>query len=108
MSRVYKIVALVIIAIVLVPSIFIGACVVQAKRYKRGHTQVETGQSKQNVVDALGQPSEVQGCYGPVYFEGKVTGECATKYYYHSFLESWGVLFDKDGKVIGKFYNVSG
>jgi hypothetical protein len=27
---------------------------------------------------------------------------------YYSFLEQWGVFLDKDGNVIGKYYNVSG
>ena len=65
MSRVYKIVSSVILVIILVPSILIGACVVRVKRYERKYAQVEAGQSKQSVVDALGEPSDVQGCYGP-------------------------------------------
>ena len=108
MARAYKIVVVVILVIILAPSVMIGACVVRARRYSRGHEQVEIGQTKRSVVDALGEPSEVQVCSGPVYTDGKVTGECAEKYYYHSFLESWGVLFDREGNVIGKFYHVSG
>ena len=86
----------------------VGACVIRERRYSRGFEQIEVGQTKRSVVDALGEPSEVQVCHGPVDADGEVTGECADKYYYHSFLESWGVLLDRDGKVIGKFYHVSG
>src|SRR5215218_9637680 len=105
MVRAYRIVALVILVIILAPAVMIGACVMRETRYSRGFEQIEIGQTKRGVVDALGEPSEVQVCYGPIYTEGKVAGECAEKYYYHSFLESWGVLLDRDGKVIGKFHH---
>ena len=93
---------------ILVPSAMIGACVIREGRYSRGFEQIEIGQTKQSVIDALGEPSEVQVCHGPVNRDGKVTGDCAEEYYYHSFLVSWGFLLDRDGKVIGKFHHVSG
>jgi hypothetical protein len=108
MVRTHRIVALVVLVIILAPSAMIGACVIREGRYNRGYERVEVGQARWNVVDALGEPSEVQVCSGPVDMDGKVTGDCAEKYYYHSFLVSWGILLDRDGKVIGKFHHVSG
>jgi hypothetical protein len=108
MTKEYKVFIYVILAFVLIPLLAVGACVVREKRYERGYAQLDLGDTKRDVAQLLGEPAEVQVCDGPVYSDGKVTGECAEKYYYHSFLESWGVLFDKDGRVIGKFYNVSG
>jgi hypothetical protein len=108
MVRAYKIEALVILVIILVPSAMIGACAIRERRYRRGFEQIEVGQTKRGVVDALGEPSEVQVCSGPVYRDGKVTGECAETYYYHSFLVSRGFLLDRGGKVVGKFHHVSG
>ena len=108
MTRASKIVASVILAGILVPSILIGACVVRAKQYGRAYAQVEIGQPQQKIIDTMGNPSEIQSCDGPIYLEGKIIGECAERYIYHSFMEDWGVFFDKNGNVIGKYYNVSG
>lgn len=77
----------------------IGACVVKAKRYERGYAQLGVGDTKRDVTQLLGEPSEVEPCYA---------GEkCAEVYVYYSFMERWGVVFDRDGKVVDKYYNVS-
>ena len=108
MRKDYKVVTYVVLALIILPSALIGARAVRAKRWERGYARIEVGQSKQKVVDSLGEPSEIRRCGGHVYSDGRVTGECAETYLYRSFLEDWVVFIDKDGNVIGKSYNVSG
>ena len=80
----------------------------RAKQYDRGYAQVAMGQPKQRVIEAMGKPSEIEGCDRPVYSGGKVAGQCYQTMVYYSFLEKWVVVLDRDGNVIGKYYNVSG
>jgi hypothetical protein len=108
MAKAKKIILCVIVAVILLPLIRIGACVVREKRYERGYAQIEPGDSKKDVVELLGEPGEVLGCSGPVYYNGRVTGECAEEYGYYTFLEEWWIILDKDGKVLVKSYSVSG
>ena len=56
---------------------------------------------KRDVTQLLGEPSEIEGC-SPGGDE-----KCAEVYEYSSFTERWGFNFDRDGKVIHKWYNVS-
>ena len=106
--RAYKILTVVVLAVILVPSLLIGGCYVRAKQYGRGYSQVAMGQPKQRVIEAMGKPSEIEACDGPVYADGKVAGQCSETMVYYAFLEKWGVFLDKNGNVIGKYYNVSG
>ena len=108
MAKANKIILCVTLAVIILPLIRIGACVVRGTRYERGYARIEAGASKRGVEELLGEPTEVLSCSGPVSFGGKVTGECAEEYGYSSFLEEWWIIFDKDGKVLGKFYSVSG
>jgi hypothetical protein len=55
--------------------------------YGRGYAQVTTGQSKESVIETMGQPSEVEACDRKVYFDGKFVGQCSETMVYHSFLE---------------------
>ena len=108
MAKANKIISCVTVTVIILPLILIGACVVKEKRYERGYARVEVGDSRKDVERLLGEPAEVQSCSGPVNFGGRVTGECAKEYVYYSFLEEWWIIFDKDGKVLGKLYSVSG
>ena len=108
MAKANKIILCVIAAVIILPLIRIGACVVREKRYERGYARIGPGDSKKDVVEMLGEPGEVLSCSGPIHFGGRVTGECSEEYGYSSFLEEWWIIFDKDGKVLGKFYSVSG
>ena len=111
MAKTYtKIIIYTALAIVIAALTFIGACVVRAKKYERGYAQVGVGESKQKVVALLGDPSEIENCH---YFIHSGVNErdkerCVEMYWYRSFLEDWVFVFDKDGKVISKFYNISG
>ena len=99
MAKVSRILVYVALMTVIVPLFFIGACVVKAKRYESGFARVAVGDSKQKVIDLLGEPSEVEGCYADE--------KCADVFVYYSFMERRGFIFDNGGKVINKYYNVS-
>jgi len=79
-----------------------------AKREKivSSFANVQTGDTKQTVVQRLGQPDEVENCYDSRSNE-EPTNKCVETYWYMSFLERWGFSFNKDGKVIDKTHNVS-
>jgi hypothetical protein len=99
MAKAHRIIICVVLAVVLVPLAYVGACSVKAKRYERGYAQVGVGDTKRDVTQLLGEPSEVERCY---------SGEgCAEVYVYNSFMERWGFVLDGDGKVVHKYYNVS-
>jgi len=81
-------------------------CTVRAHRFKAGYTAVQVGDSKDEVIEQLGQPPEITPCFHPKS-ESELERKCADEFWYYSFLERWGISFDKGGRVIHKAYNVS-
>ena len=105
--RASRIIATLGIAILVAPLWMIGSWYVRKRGYERNYATVVEGQSEQNVVTTMGQPDERELCQGPVYSNGKMTGQCSERLVYYSFMERWGVVLDKNGTVVAKYYNVS-
>jgi len=98
------------LVLVLLVSIIVLAgpvrCTVRANRFKAGYEAVQVGDSKDEVITQLGQPAEIAPCFHPSS-ESELQRKCADEFWYYSFLQRWGISFDKDERVIHKTYNVS-
>ncbi len=104
MAKTHKIVILVISAIVIV-SALIGFYIVRSEQYERGFSQLEIGQSKQMVIGLMGNASEKRSCSFPIYDSNKnYVGDCSEIFSYRSFYQQWELAFDRNGKVIEKYY----
>ena len=81
--------------------VFAG-CALSKEELEERFLKVETGQAKNEVIKLLGDPTEVEYCR-------PVPGEtpCAENLRYIRFMETWGVLVDGEGKVTGKYLQVS-
>jgi hypothetical protein len=79
---------------------------VRKKKLTTTFAKVQVGDTKESVVQTLGQPEEVENCYDSRSNE-ELTKRCVETYWYMTFLERWGFSFNKDGKVIDKTHNVS-
>ena len=91
--------------IVIVLSAFTYSCHAKREKLKTGFDRVQIGDTKQTVVQVLGQPEEVENCYS----DPRVVDpdkRCVETYWYKSFLERRGVSLNKDGRVVYKGYNV--
>lgn len=108
MTRPYRIGLAVILVIIVVPALIVGGILFLSRSYKKGFDKITFGLSKQNVSELMGEPSKIEACNGPSYSYGEVIGYCAAEYRYYLFIETWGIILDKDGKVIGKYYHVLG
>ena len=79
---------------------------VRLQRFKAGFERIQVGDTKEQVINQLGQPAEVSPCFHP-RDETELSRKCAEDFWYYSFMERWGVSFDADGKVIYTNYSVS-
>lgn len=79
---------------------------VRSHRFESAFDAVQVGDSKDEVIKQCGQPDENSPCFHPSA-ESELQRICADEFWYYSFLERWGISFDKQGKVIAKTYNVS-
>ena len=99
-----------VLVLVLLVSIILLAgpvrCTVRANRFKAGYEAVQVGDSKDEVIKQLGQPAEIAPCYHPSS-ESELQRKCFDEFWYYSFLQRWGISFDKDERVIHKTYSVS-
>ena len=85
---------------------FLTGWYVRLQRLKAGFEKVEVGETKDQVIEQLGQPHEVSPCFHPRE-ETELGKKCVDVFWYYSFLERWGVSFDSDGRVIHTNYSVS-
>jgi hypothetical protein len=77
-------------------------------RWQRGCPQIAVGDSEQRVLEIMGKPNEIKDCERPRYSGNlELWQKCAEEYWYVTFMQTWGVVIGKDGKVIAKWYNVS-
>jgi|ERR1044071_3605977 len=85
---------------------FLAGWYVRQQRFKAGFTRIQVGDTKEQVISQLGQPGEISPCFHPSD-ETELQRKCAEDFWYYSFLERWGVSFDKDGRVLHTNYSVS-
>lgn len=79
------------------------------ERYVGAFPKIKVGDSKQSVLQLLGEPTETTDCYSVQYSEidADLKAKCAEQFWYRAFLEEWIIVFDKDGKVLLKGHSVS-
>lgn len=96
-----------LLVLVLLVSIgFLAGLYVREQRLKAGFIRIQAGDTKEQVIKQLGQPHEISPCFHPSD-ESESQRICFEVFWYYSFLERWGVYFDKQGKVIDTGYSVS-
>lgn len=75
-------------------------------RWQQGYPQIAEGDSEEKVLEIMGKPTEIRDCH-PRSSGNSLWHKCAEEYWYLTFMQSWGVMIGKDGKVIAKWHNVS-
>jgi len=99
MGRAIKIAVGIILGAAVAFGIFSGgSCYLHSRKLEQGSAQITAGTSKKRVVELLGEPKEIDVC--------RPRGEERKDiYFYYSFLQKWGFVFDRDDNVKSTFYN---
>lgn len=99
----------VILGVALVPALYVSTCSVISSRLGRGFESVTTGQTEQQVVDAMGQPSVREKSGGPPfrrYTAYACEAPCAERLWFENRLgmdlDAWSVELSADGRVVKK------
>jgi hypothetical protein len=90
----------------LVSVAFLTGWYVRLQRFKAGFERVQVGDTKEQVLNHLGQPAEISPCFH-WRDETELGRQCAEDFWYYSFIERWSVSFDANGRVIYTNYSVS-
>jgi len=97
----------VILTIVLLPVLYVSSCSIIASHTQREFDAIHVGSTKQQVVDAMGDPSVLEGSSGPPfrrYTAYACAGACVERFWYENRMgmdiEAWSVAFDANGTVI--------
>lgn len=106
MKRSKVIISVGLVFLVIAVGAFAFSNEVRRKTMSTAFAKVQIGDTKESVVQMLGQPEEVQNCYDSDLSDD-LSKRCVETYWYTSFLERWGFSFTKDGKLIDKTYNAS-
>ena len=95
----------VFVVLLLVLAAVIVSYQVRRSKLSSSIAKIQIGDTKESVVQTLGQPAEVEACFERSSSNDK-SQPCVQTYWYKSFLERWGLSFNAEGKVIDKTYNV--
>jgi hypothetical protein len=106
-----KNVRLIIVAIGIAASTWIGWSLMRAKVLPAKFERIAVGDTREQVVRLLGKPRRIEKCGEPFGNPGGKPG-CVEDYLYASpyaplIPEYWSVSFDKNGRVIEKYHYVS-
>ena len=79
---------------------------------ERGYQNVKVGDSKEIVIQLMGQPDQVEPCVTVPSSQDTVADKeyqrnCFEQYWYNSFLKPYAISFDQKGRAIAKGYAVS-
>lgn len=100
-------------AIVLVPLLYIGACSAISHRRDRGFAQVKEGDTEQQVIAAMGEPTDRETASNRLaqYGAPECRAPCAQRMWYPNKLslvgEAWSVELDAGGHVVHTAHIVS-
>ena len=78
-----------------------------ARRWERGYSQIAEGDSEDKVLEILGKPTKINNCEEVRYSRPEIWPKCAEEYSYVAFMQEWGYVIGKDGKVLLKWHSVS-
>lgn len=105
---------LVLAIVLLVPLSYFTACSVISSARERGFDAVRLGDTKDQVIADLGDPSVIEQSGGirfTRYAAKLCVSPCAERFWFENRLtldlKAWSVEFDSSGKVIHKSYWVS-
>ncbi len=103
--RIFKIILSLIGTTAIIFLIFIIIYGFRIKHRRDNFSLVKTGQSKETVINSMGNASEIRVCNFPIYGGlNKYIGNCAEIITYHGVTESWAFAFDSNGNVVEKYY----
>src|SRR5215813_7821099 len=71
----------------------------RSRRLSRAYLVIQLGDSKQSVIERLGQPTDMGTCYHPED-ESESQKKCSEVLRYFSILEEWDFSFDLEGRLI--------
>jgi hypothetical protein len=82
------------------------------RKYEAALNSIEVGDSEERVVELMGQPDQRNWCFPlPTDHDSpkdkQFQQQCYIQYTYVTFMEHYGVSFDKDNRVSRTFYSVS-
>lgn len=103
-----------LVAVVLVPILYVSTCSVISTRRAEGFAAVNFGDTKIQVLRALGTPSVLEradGKYFSRYGAKACIAPCTERFWFENRMtldsEAWSVEFDNSGRVIKKSHWVS-
>jgi hypothetical protein len=81
------------------------------ERYRRAYAQIKVGDSRNEVVTAMGEPHQVGDCPSTPFADPKLEAEfrskCFQQFLYFSLMARYTISFDRNGAVINKSTAVS-
>jgi hypothetical protein len=102
-----KILLSVLVLIIGVGVVYAWNVLPNARRWERGYSQIAEGDPEEKVIEILGKPTEIKDCDELRYSRPEIWQKCAEEYWYIAFMQEWGYVIDKDGKVLLKWHSVS-
>jgi len=102
-----KILLSVLVLIIGVGVVYAWNVLPNAPRWERGYSQIAEGDPAEKVTEILGKPTEIKDCDRLRYSRPEIWQKCAEEYWYIAFMQEWGYVIDKDGKVLLKWHSVS-
>ena|SRR6266481_360426 len=110
-TAIYTLVA-VIAVLVCLPFVYAANQYRLKAKYENALNQIQVGDSEQKVVSLMGQPDERNWCYPlPTNHDSaeqkRFHEQCVEIYLYGTFMETYGVAWDKNGRVSNKIHMVS-
>ena len=108
---VYVVVVIISIAVIS-PFLWMAHQARLKRRYEFALNRIQVGDSEDTVVELMGKPTWRDWCRPlPTDSDSKEAKQfherCFITYTYSTFMEHYGVSFDKDNRVSGKFHSVS-
>ena len=98
--QVTRLLVVIVASVILVGLGYAGTKVYRYSKVKNNFSQIQKGQTKQEVLNLIGPPDEITAC------RSEDRG-CAETLWYYGFMERWIVYFDRSDRVIDVNYNVS-
>src|SRR5215208_7507938 len=87
--------------------VFAWTALPNASRWERGYSQIAEGDSEEKVLDIVGRPTEIKDCDDLRYSRPEIWQKCAEEYSYSAFMQEWGYVISKEGRVLLKWHSVS-
>ena len=100
------------VIVICAPFVYVANEYLLKGKYERALNRLKVGDTEESVVGLMGQPDERNWCY-PLPTDHDTAEDkrfhqrCVETYTYITLMENYGATFDKDGRISGKFHQVS-